>query len=83
MRQSTVNRIWTTVLLAIFALTTGCTTMRPITVQTGGDEMRADIKTGDKVRVFTTDGATHTLRVTQVGTSSLIGNAINMSPSGI
>lgn len=83
MRQSMANRIWTTGLLAIFALTTGCTTMRPITVQTGGDEMRADLKTADKVRVFTTDGATHTLRVTQVGTFSLIGSAINMSPSGI
>lgn len=82
MHQSTANRVWTIVLLAIFSLTIGCTTMRPITVQTGGDELRADIKAGDKVRVFTKDGATHTLMVTQVGTSSLLGNAISLSPSG-
>ncbi len=82
MRESTVNRVSTIVLPAIFSLTTGCTTLHSISIETGGGEVRANIITGDKVRVFTKDGAFHTLRVSQVGSSSLIGTAIRLSPSG-
>jgi hypothetical protein len=82
MRKSTVNQIATIGLLAMFALTTACTTMIPITAPTGSDAMRADLKTGDKVRALTKDGATHTLSVTEIGASSLIGSAIFLAHSG-
>jgi hypothetical protein len=56
--------------------------MRPVPVDSSGDRIRAEVKSGDTVRVLMMDGATHSLKVTNVGASSVEGDAISTWKAG-
>jgi hypothetical protein len=65
-------------LVGLICLSTACTTMRPITADTAGEQVRAQLKPGDAVRVITKNGASHTFEITAVGATSLSGKAVTI-----
>ena len=74
--------IATTFLAILICLSTACTTMRPITADASGEQVRLELKTGDTVHVLTKSGANHSFQVTAIGATSLAGNAVKMSGGG-
>jgi hypothetical protein len=56
--------------------------MRPLSADSSGDRIRAEVKSGDTVRVLMMDGTIHSLKVTKVGESSVIGDAVGMWKGG-
>jgi hypothetical protein len=78
MRASDRKPISTTFLAGLICLSTACTTMRSITVDTAGEQVRAQLKPGDTVRVLTKSGASHTFEITAVGATSLDGKAVKI-----
>lgn len=51
MRMSTLKEVSTAFICIVFCLSSACTTMRPVTVDSTGDGIRAEVKSGDTVRV--------------------------------
>jgi hypothetical protein len=51
--------------------------MRPVTVDSTGDRIRAEVRSGDTVRVRMMDGTVHNLKVTKLGDASLSGDIVN------
>ena len=78
MRASDRNPISTTLLVGLICLSTACTTMRPVTVDAAGEQVRAQLKPEDTVRVLTKSGASHTFEITDLGATSLSGKAVKM-----
>jgi hypothetical protein len=74
--------IATTFLVVLICLSTACTTMRPITADASGEQVRLELNTGDTVHVLTKSGASHSFQVTAIGATSLVGNAVKMSGGG-
>jgi len=71
-----VSRIAATNLVILLAcISTACTTLQPVAVDSNGDQIRNEIRVGDTIRVVTKNGAVQTFRVTTVGASSVIGNS--------
>ena len=64
-------------LIVLIGVSTACSTMRPVAADAAGDSIRREVKAGDRVRVVTKAGATHTFKVTAVGATSLGGNAVD------
>jgi hypothetical protein len=80
--EGTVVRtsIFKTIVIAAVSLavclSTACTTMRPVAIDSGGQQFQPAIHAGDKVRVLTKSGATHDFQVTSIGATSLSGTSI-------
>lgn len=70
------KQLATTVVTVLVCLSTACTTLRPVAADATGDQIRAEIKAGDTVRVLAADGTSHTLEVSAVGEFSLVGTAV-------
>jgi hypothetical protein len=77
MHKSTVKAVSTALICVLLCLSSACTTMRPVTVDSTGDRIRAEVNSGDTVRVRMMDGAVHSLKVTQLGDASLSGDIVN------
>ena len=77
MRKSTIKAVSTAFVGIVFCLSSACTTTRPVTADPTGDRIRAEIKSGDTVRVRMIDGAVHSLKVTKLGDTSLSGDIVN------
>lgn len=82
MRAYAIRPLATAAVSATICLSTACTTLSPVRVDTTGERIRAEIKAGDTVRVVTADGTTHSLRVSTVGASSLVGDSVRMWKGG-
>lgn len=78
----TAKKTLTTSLVVLACLSTACTTMRPMAANATGDSIRREIKSGDTVRVVTKGGAVHSFQVTEVGATSLGGNAVRTWEGG-
>ncbi len=72
----------TVCLIALLCLSTACTTMRPIATGAVGDSIRQEIKPGDTVRVVTKSGPVRSFQITEVGATSLGGNAVKIWGGG-
>jgi hypothetical protein len=77
MHKSTIKTISTALICVLVCLSSACTTMRPITVDSTGDRIRAEVKSGDTVRVRMTDGTVHNLKVTKLGDASVSGDVVS------
>jgi hypothetical protein len=80
MRASATRRFAILITCASICLSTACTTLRPVPADPG--RIRAEVKVGDTVRAVTADGTTHSFRVSAVGESSLVGNAVRSANGG-
>ena len=78
----TANRTATTCLMVLLCLSSACTTMRPLPGGVTGDSIGREIKSGDTVRVVTKGGPVHVFQVTEVGATSLSGNAVRTWSGG-
>lgn len=76
MRTSMTRRLAATVAFVFIYSVTACTTLTPVSADATGARIRAEIKSGDTVRVLRADGTNHTFQVSEVGESSLVGNAV-------
>jgi len=81
-RKWATNRIATVTVSVLACLSTACTTMRPVTADAPGEQVRREVKVGDRVRVLTKAGTSHSFQVTAIGDSSLSGNAVRLSGGG-
>jgi hypothetical protein len=79
----TTKKALTTCLVALVCLSTACTTMRPVAADATGDSIRREIKPGDTVQVVMKDGTVHSFQITEVGATSLGGNAVTMWKGGL
>jgi hypothetical protein len=77
MSKSTIKEISTALICIFFCLSSACTTMRPVSLDSSGERIRAQVKSGDTVRVLMVDGTIHSLKVTHVGDSSIAGDAVS------
>jgi hypothetical protein len=68
----------TAFLAVLTCLSTACTTMRPITTDASGEQVRLELKPGDTVHVLTKNGASHSFRVTAIGATSVVGSAVRI-----
>jgi hypothetical protein len=68
----------TAFLTVLTCLSTACTTMRPITADASGEQVRLELKPGDTVHVLTKDGASHSFEVTAIGATSVVGKAVRI-----
>jgi hypothetical protein len=82
MCKSAVREISTALICVFLCLSSACTTTRPVSADSNGDRIRAEVKSGDTVRVLMMDGTIHSLKVTKVGDSSLVGDAVATWKSG-
>ena len=82
MPKSTLHSVAKNLVILLVCLTTACTTLRPITVEASGEQIRAEIRVGDTVRVHAKGGTSQTLHVTTVGMSSLIGMETHYAAGG-
>ncbi|HEY6620939.1 MAG TPA: hypothetical protein VIY68_15440 [Steroidobacteraceae bacterium] len=82
MGKSAFQQISTALIGLLLCLSSGCVSMRPVSADTNGDQIRAEVKSGDTVRVLMMDGTTHSLKVTKVGDSSVSGDAVKMWKGG-
>ena len=82
MRVSGTKNIATTFLAVLSCLSTACTTMRPITADTSGEQIRLALRPGDTVHVLTRSGASHSFEVTAVGATSLAGKTVKIMGVG-
>jgi len=82
MGKSSVKQISTALMCVLICLSSGCITMRPVSADSSGDRIRAEVKSGDTVRVLMMDGTIHSLKVAKVGDSSVMGNAVKMWRGG-
>ena len=80
MRGSASRRFAILITCALTSLSTACTTLRPVPADPA--RIRAEIRVGDVVRAVTADGTKRSLRVTAVGESSLVGNAVKVANGG-
>lgn len=76
MRTSRPRTITVVMMCILMCLSTACTSMRPITPDATGEQVRLTIRAGDTVHVVSKNGPSHSFRVTTVGTSSLTGNVV-------
>ena len=76
MRMSVTRQFASTVASVLICLSAACTTLSPVAADATGARIRAEVKAGDTVRLLTADGASHSLRVSAVGESSLVGTAV-------
>lgn len=76
MRTSLTTQFASTLAFVAICLSAACTTLSPVAADATSARIRAEIKAGDTVRVRTADGTTHNLQVTELGESSLVGNAV-------
>jgi len=67
---------------ALGCLSTACTTMRPVTTDPTGNQIRTGLRAGDQVRVVRTDGDTLDLKVSALGSSSLSGELVRPGRTG-
>lgn len=74
--------ITTTMVCVLVCFSTACTTMRPVSADGAGEQVRREVKVGDTVRVLTKAGASHSFQITAVDESSLAGNAVRLSGGG-
>jgi len=68
----------TAFLAVLTCLSTACTTMRPITTDASGEQVRLELKPGDTVHVLTKNGASHSFRVTAIGATSVVGSGVRI-----
>jgi hypothetical protein len=73
--NSRVRHFASNTLILLLSLCTACTTMRPVTVDATGSQIRSQVHTGDTVRVLTQDSRSETLQVAAVGDTALVGTA--------
>ena len=78
MRAPCTRSTATALLAVLTCLSTACTTMRPITADASGEQVRLALKPGDTVHVLTKDGASRSFAVTEVGATSLVGKTVRM-----
>ena len=78
MRASGTRSFATTLLAVLACLSTACTTMRPIAVDTAGEQARRELKPGDTVHLVTRSGASRSFKITEVGATSLTGTTVKM-----
>jgi hypothetical protein len=62
-------------LILLLSLCTACTTMRPVTVDAVGSQIRSQVHAGDTVRVLTQDGRSEMIQVASLGETALVGTA--------
>jgi hypothetical protein len=78
MRASGIKSVATTFLAVLVCLSSACTTMRPITADTSGEQIRRELKPGDTVHVLTKSGASHSFEITAIEATSLVGKAVKL-----
>ncbi|HLJ38190.1 MAG TPA: hypothetical protein VKT54_07255 [Steroidobacteraceae bacterium] len=78
MRASGSQSVATAFLAVLAGLSSACTTMRPITADTSGEQIRRELKPGDTVHVLTKSYASHSFEVTAIGATSLTGKAVRL-----
>ena len=77
MRKCAIKQFSTALISVLVCLSSACTTMRPVTVDSTGDQIRITVKSGNTVRVRMMDGTVHSLKITKLGDSSLSGDIVN------
>ena len=82
MRASGTRSFATAFLTVLTCLSTACTTMRPITVDSAGEQTRRELRPGDTVHVVTKGGTSHSFEITGIGAASLVGKTVKMMGVG-
>jgi len=77
MSKSTIKQVSTMLICVLLCLSSACTSMRSVTVDSTGDRIRAEVKSGDTVRVRMVDGAVHSMKITKLGDASLSGDIVS------
>ena len=76
MHTSVTRQFASTIASLLICFSTACTTLSPVAADATGARIRAEIRPGDTVRVLTADGASHSVQISAVGESSLVGTAV-------
>ena len=76
MVKASLRSFLTLVVSLAACLATACTTLRPVALGAGPQQIQSALHPGDEVRVVTRSGVTHALKVTTVGSDSLGGTAV-------
>ena len=71
---SRTRRLPASTLIVLLSLSTACTTMQPVPIDSVGSQIRSQVHAGDTVQVLTRDSRSETIQVTALGDAALVGN---------